>query len=78
MRYWSWYVIGGVPKCPRRGQLEDDAWSCVLPQRNSRHRVQGYIVEFDSQTLKSGSNLEAKGPTRRGIEALDGWPSKDT
>ena len=52
-------------RLPRRGEFEYDAWLCVLPWRNLRRIVQGYIVQFDSQALKMGSHPKAKGSDGR-------------
>ena len=33
VRYWSWYVIGGLSELfpRRRGELKNDIWSFLLP-----------------------------------------------
>ena len=61
-------VCGGWRvRLPRRGELEDDVRSLKLPRRNLIHVVEGYVVEFDSQALKMGSNPTAKGPNGGGL-----------
>ena len=46
----DWRCVG----LPRRGEFEYDSGSFVLPRRNVRHIVQGYIVQFDSHGLEDG------------------------
>ena len=54
-------------RLPRRGELEDDVRSLELPRRSVRHVVEGYIVQFDPQAQKMGTDPEAEGPNGRGL-----------
>ena len=54
-------------RLPRRNELEDDVRSLELPRRTVRHTVEGHVVQFDSQALKMGTDLETEGPNGRGL-----------